>query len=369
MPKRTPVVAESAPIVDVLRRQIVEGRFGPGSRLPNRTDLITRHHVCSSALQKAQDTLREEGFLHARPRHGTFVTDHPPHLFHVGLVFDHPDLAAISSADRSPFTLALAQEASAISAGQPWKILPFFAVSNHSNSPDTLRLRECIRARRLAGLIVTNPFSVQQITESTKMPCITFTGSTEPPGMTCIKLDPRSFLERAVDRLRSQGRRRVGLIASATLSEPVMNFFHDAAARAGLETSPRWVHGVSLRHPHWARHAVRAVVQGRPDERPDGLIVTDDHLVEPTLAGLMDEQRPIPEAVEVIAHCNFQGQPRGPMPVRRLGYVVRDLLMLAIDLIHRKNSGENVAPLHRLRPIFDHELAASPESPGVHLAG
>lgn len=377
MPRRIQKAAGKELIVDVLRKQIVDGRYGPNSRLPNRTELISRYQVCSSALQKAQDLLREEGFLHARPRHGTFVTIRPPHLYHVGLVFEQTDLTA-SPMDRSPFALALAQEATAISSENAWKIVPFFGVHNHSTAPDTKRLIECIRTRRLAGLIVTNPFSVQSILQKANMPCVTFTGSTEPQGMTCIKLDPRSFLERAIERLRAQGRRRVGLIASATLSQPVMSFFHEAADRAGLETSPRWVHGISLRFPLWARHAVRAIMQGSADERPDALIVTDDHLVEATLAGLMDEQRPIPESVEVIAHCNFQGHGQASgLPVRRLGYVVRDLLLLAIDLIHKKSRGENVAALHRMRPLFDHEVpaietgtsraAGAPDAPGARM--
>src|SRR5688500_16673796 len=86
---------KQAAILDRLRREIIGGQFPAGSRMPTREELQVRFGVSWFTVQQAFDQLSEDGFVRARGRLGTQVSDRPPHLCHYGLVFP-----CASSADR-----------------------------------------------------------------------------------------------------------------------------------------------------------------------------------------------------------------------------------------------------------------------------
>src|SRR5690349_14502707 len=74
-------------IVGALRRDLIDGRYAPGSRLPTRAALIDRFDASAMTVQHAVDRLKRDGFVVARGRLGTFVADFPPHLHRYGLIF------------------------------------------------------------------------------------------------------------------------------------------------------------------------------------------------------------------------------------------------------------------------------------------
>lgn len=74
--------AESAPrtrrweaIAAVLRDEILAGRFLPGARLPNETQLSERFGVNRHTLRQAVQALVREGHLHVRHGSGTYVRE------------------------------------------------------------------------------------------------------------------------------------------------------------------------------------------------------------------------------------------------------------------------------------------------------
>lgn len=361
-PAHAPRELPDEPVLDLLRRQIVEGRFAPGQRLPRRTDLIDQLGVCNSTLQKAQDTLKREGFIEASRRHGTFVTAHPPHLFHVGLTFDS-NATLGRWAQRTRFLFSLEQEAAAISRQGPWRIVPF--TDTHPDSGEACqRLREHLRDGRLAGLIVTNPYAIEGLVRGSGIPSVGFSGTTDPPTTLRLRLDPGRFIDRALDDLRARGRRRVALMASSTAPLTKLDHFLRAAAARRMRALEPWVQGVSLREPHWARQTARLMFMGKPADRPDSLIISDEHLMEHALAGLGDEGLRIGRDVEVIAHANFHASLPSPLPVRRLGYVTRDLLLKSIELIDHANRGKPAAAPVEIDPQFESEIPPRPAALG-----
>lgn len=362
---QTQVSGES--IADLLRRRIVEGRYLPGDRLPIRTALIRELGVCSSSLQKAQDALRQEGFVEAARRRGTFVAPRPPHLFHIGLTFD--DNAADGRwFERTRFLYAIEREAAAISRATPWTIVPFTDVTRTrrtASEPSAMSdLNERVSRRRLAGVIVTNPYSLNADGFASDLPTVGFAGTHDPPTTCVVRLDPRRFIDRALGDLKSCGRKRVAMLTSSTAPQVKLDHLYRAAASRGLRAEAPWVQGVSLEEPHWALHAVRAIFMGRPSERPDALIVADEHLLEYALAGLDDQRVRVGRDVEVVTHCNFHWTPRPVSPVRRLGYATREVLEAAISLIveHRETGqGRAVA----LEPRFEEELTDTRINPAT----
>src|SRR5262245_43643704 len=70
-----------------LRRGIVGGRYAPGSQLPPNVELQRKFKTTPVTVQRAIDQLVAEGFVRTRPNFGTYVADHPSHLWRYALVF------------------------------------------------------------------------------------------------------------------------------------------------------------------------------------------------------------------------------------------------------------------------------------------
>src|SRR5688572_20743263 len=83
--RRAPFVRHSL-VVEHLRRRILSGVNPPGSRLPTQIELQRRFHTTPVTVQRAFDRLADEGFIGARSNAGSFVSPHPPHLWHYGLL-------------------------------------------------------------------------------------------------------------------------------------------------------------------------------------------------------------------------------------------------------------------------------------------
>src|SRR6185295_4558565 len=77
-------------VLDLLRHEIVGKQLAPGTRLPPRRQWEGRLGVSGITVQWALERLAQDGLIEARGRHGTFVTDRPPHLYRYALVFPHP---------------------------------------------------------------------------------------------------------------------------------------------------------------------------------------------------------------------------------------------------------------------------------------
>ena len=91
--------------------------------------------------------------------------------------------------------------------------------------------------------------------------------------------------------------------------------------------------------PESARNAMHLLMHADQKERPDGLIITDDNLVEAATAGLLDAGVSVPQDLTVVAHCNFPWPTPSHVPARRLGYDVRQILSACLSDIDRQRNG------------------------------
>jgi GntR family transcriptional regulator len=65
-------------IAEELRREIDQGVYGPGDRLPSGSDLMTRFGVARQTVQNAIDQLRAEGLVLSVAGRGWFVSERKP---------------------------------------------------------------------------------------------------------------------------------------------------------------------------------------------------------------------------------------------------------------------------------------------------
>ena len=64
-------------LADGLRSAIETGEYEVGSKLPSVRELAKTHDMSTTTVQRALDTLREEGLIHAWPGKGTLVVRKP----------------------------------------------------------------------------------------------------------------------------------------------------------------------------------------------------------------------------------------------------------------------------------------------------
>ena len=114
----------------------------------------------------------------------------------------------------------------------------------------------------------------------------------------------------------------------------------------------------------WPRNLGRLLVRGAPDERPDALVIADDNLVPELTTGLAESGVPVRRGSEpqqtgdlvVVAHTNFHYPTPSAVPVTRLGYDIRELVMVCMERIDQQRRGE-IPPAHTyIKAVFEDEL-------------
>lgn len=61
----------------LLRQQILNGEFPPGSKIPGEYQLCQQYQISRGTVRKAINTLIQEGLLRAEQGHGTYVVEQP----------------------------------------------------------------------------------------------------------------------------------------------------------------------------------------------------------------------------------------------------------------------------------------------------
>ena len=165
-------------------------------------------------------------------------------------------------------------------------------------------------------------------------------------------------MERAVGELAARGRRRVGVITTASRHEAVCAWL-SRAAESGLEIRPEWVQAVHLDYPAWARNAAQLLMSPELRHRPDGLIITDDNLVPPATAGFAAAGVRVPDDADVIAHTNFPWPTPSALPACRIGYDATAILRTCIGIIDARRAGNDVPAFVAVPAVGEDEVAQS----------
>jgi len=337
----------------LLRRQIVAGHYPPGTRLPTRRVFQDTLGVSPVTLQRALDRLQKEGFVRLVDRVGSFITQHPPHLYRCPVVFPSAPHAPEHNWNR--FWQLLVDKIPQTAEKTGHKLPIYLNIDGHTDNEDFQSLVRDVELRRLAGLIfATNPWTLLHT------PLITAPGTPRVAiaqsagGLHVVAHDFGSFFARAMEYLAQRGRRRVALLVREHMIS-AWNF--DVAQLAqchGLVTRPEWTQVVmGLEN---ARTVLHLLLSSRNTQRPDAVILADDNWMDHATAGLIAAGVRVPEDLDVVTHCNFpQPEPR-VMPFKRLGWDVREVLAACLEVLDKIRQGDKPPIEHRMPAVFDHEL-------------
>ncbi len=337
-------------ILRELKADIIGGRMPPGSPVPPREELLVRFGTSWQTLQSAMNTLIKDGFIKAKRFSGTVVAERPPHLFNYGLVSYVPFSASL-------FNVALRQAASEIEQERHCRFTSYYYGEGRAQSEGFRALVADVSARRLAGLIFINPpndLEGTPVLSQPDLPLVLNSGPDMDGRLHSIYFPHDKFMERAVDHLVGLGRHRIAVIG-AFLGHPKID--EDVAYLAKRKVGrPDLVQSCSLRSGSAHQIALLLCRLSKKD-RPDGLIISDDNLVEEATAGLAKSGLRIPQDIHVVAHCNFPARAPSCVPVTRLGLDCRDLLLRDLECMDAQRQGRRTALLAEMPVVFESELA------------
>lgn len=354
-------------IAQRLKARILSGEMRPGARWPTRQAMLQAFGVSVVTLQQAMDRLRDDGFIVTRGRLGSFVADAPPHLSRYGLVFPcyapgespaQPQWRHLPAPTR--FMDAMAQAAATFGGAGGQELVCYMGADRELDTPSYRRLFSDIRARRLAGVIFLHPNSAYtpELFAGSGIPSIVYAGEHPLPGTLVFHIDLAAFIDQALDHLVAQGRQRLAMLTIPGVDRSVEDHFLNALAIRGLPTGPHAILGLDPQEPHWARNAVAILLNQVPARRPDGLIISDDHLVEAATQGLLENGAAVPQKVAVVAHCNFVNHLPAKALVTQLGFDVADILRTCVRQLEARRRGESVPAVTRIAPVFAPKAAS-----------
>ncbi|HEX3134843.1 MAG TPA: GntR family transcriptional regulator [Planctomycetota bacterium] len=343
-------------ILDVLRGEILEGTFAPGQRLPTRSELVTRFDASSVTVQRTLDTLIADGFVQPRGRSGTFVVDHPPHLFHYGLVIP----GSLDQRERWPhFWRALADEAKVLFGKGPRSLTVYYGIEMRDERYYPKLLRD-VQARRLAGLIfVHNPSFLlnSPVLDLPGLPRVAVAAGPRGVLSSVIGLDSQRIFDFALERFAAMGRKRIALLTVPGIEPAHREHFLAEIQRLGLTTRPEWLQAAVIDYPYWAEHITRLLFRQGQEQLPDALLITDDNLVGPATAGLKALGIRTPTDVEVVAHANFPWPTASALPITRIGFDAHQLLHLGVADLDRQRRAPERPTSSLLAPVFSAQSA------------
>ena len=342
-------------ITDTLRREILGEVFAPGTRLPVQGELAQRFRVGSGTITNVLQRLSREGFLTSKAGVGTIVQDDLPHLNNIAVALP----VTRDGRHWSKFYTAIANAVPSIRAelGRPIRILEGL---DNPHSEARRDLIDLVQTHQVAGILfATSPHVLidTPILNEPGVPRMAIMCQGVPmPGIDTRIVIGEQFMDQALDYLASRGRRRIAIFDTRHIPHDEPQLQQMLAAR-NMVCPPWWTFPLSIDLPVAARHVTRLMMRAGQADRPDGLVVMNDNLVDETVAGLVAEGIKVPDDLEVVAHCNFPWPPVNILPIKRLGVDVCNLLRLGIDLIDRRRLGETVPQDIILPAVFEEAIA------------
>lgn len=319
---------KSTRTADRIRRQIVDGTYPPGLRLPVWSELAPLLGVTKPTLSNAVSVLKKQNFL-ATGRRGTFVSEHPPHLNRFAIVYNsHP---GDSCWTRNMQTIESIKHE--VAEQMQVKIDSCHDVRKDSQARNDLLMK--MRENLYCGVLLMSPDSFEERDIPAGFPH--YFMSTRCLGSNCLLLDHNSFVRKAVDALVEESCKRIGIISNRQWK---LDVYRDQLEASGLPSDCIYLQTVAATQDPGAAENLTALLFSLPDDqRPDGLIITDDNLTIHVFKGLLQKQIRIPKELRIVEHCNFPSDNTGLFQTIKLGYDKYELLTQVITNLKSVRDG------------------------------
>jgi len=351
--KKKKISKKQARVIEAIRKKILSGEYAPGTQIPIQTELVQKFKLSSVTVQRAVHELKRQGFLTAKRRLGTFIAEQPPHLKNYALVFPADPVRSVVWGN---FWESLRLEAEKINKRGIKRIEFFFGAEEFEHSKDYLRLVELVRNHQLAGLIFTAPphnLMDTPLMTVPDMPRVAIATSSNNFTIPVVSHADQNGLFTAATRLSERGGKRIALFCTAPAQVEEWLRRQSELADLGMRTREQWCFTIPATVPATAKACTRLLMDLPAEDRPDGMIVMDDHLTEAVEQGLIDAGNDVATQVGVVALCNFPDRFAHRLPIQRLGCNGVDFLNLCIESIDAQRNGDRVQKQVFVKAYFE----------------
>ena len=347
-----------------LRDRIVRGVYRPDERLPTFDAMEREFTVSRMVLQHAVGRLCQDGFVRTVRRKGLFVAKAPPHLYRIALLFSE----APGDPSWPRMNTAIVNESKRLAREHAdWQFQVCDGLLNPLSGPGVLAAVEAdLRARRLAGIVFTpRTFDLRKrpLLADAALPKAYVCAADDLDLAANTSVDSQGLYRRAIERLVAKGRRRIAIVHR---SETTSSLDHEALfAACGVRLHRPWIQWVGRDHPQYAEPLVTLLLDRPSGERPDGLIVADDNLIEHAAAGIVKTGLRVGRDLDVVAHCNWPWPLASVLPFERIGFDATDILRRSIEAIVLQGQGRKPPCSQKVPALFEWEVSAPGGAPAV----
>ncbi len=325
-------------VTSALAQRLRDGTWAPGQRLPSFRELEVQFDCSLLTIQRSLSYLKKHGLVMVKDRSGSYAAEFPPHLHRYGLVL--PEQPGENGQYQNLHWSILLRAAKQRRRQADRQIELFYGVNQFTELPEHRRLREAVASRRIAGLIVHDALRIDRWLDfKSPLPMIgAHDYITDGRAGNLLQHQPY-WLEAAAAQVRARGLRRTAFIINGGLSHStrLRDELLVIVRQAGLETQDHWIQGVSDQAPAWASNAASSIMHGA-GPLPEALVVADDNLLGPAVAGVLATDPSLAQRLMVIGLANFPEPVAVPMPCTYIGWDMGEALDLAINMIDGWNS-------------------------------
>ena len=336
-------------IADGLRKEILSGKFIPGTRLPSTGELAEIWSSSTFTVHTALTTLVKEGWIERRNGAGTYIAD-PKNRFLCAGIYHDSDLGAH---DRTAFSrnlhFALLQQLERLK-----KNTQIFTDSRPKKEQGAIlpSLSEAILHGRIQCLFALsiNEFSAASLSRLA-LPAAFLANPFSP---NRIEYDVQAFFRESARRLKARGGRSIGLISNfmpnMDKKSPYMGLyplFQQVMQEEGVATRDEWIRRPSadvFDNEQYGYQEFKTLWNLR--RKPDGLIVFPDDVVRGAILAILElGLRPVTRQMKFIFHRNAHLGFLCPFPVTWATSDEDTLAEALVQLILKQFKGEKTSPL------------------------
>lgn len=327
-------------ISDYIRKNILKGTWTQGDLIPTRAELIKQFKTTPVTVQKAMQSLIDDGFLVAKGRRGTFVKDALPHLNRYALLFPHdPKEKSIENA----FFYTLGKAALKISKKDNVDLSCFYNMAIGERSKDYLELVRQLKLSNIAGIILAAPplsLEGSPVLELPNIPRIAFMSSSKYKNISTITLDSREVQKKAFEYIKASGKRRPCVVfQQSRYSEEFCNKLIQSVSAFGLEIRREWIQFANQQDTRSCFQLARLLFSKNNKIIPDSLYIADDNMIVDLVSGINAELGGKAREIVVCAQANFPNTIKYKLPVKLFGFDLPDLLRQSIAMISQCRQG------------------------------
>jgi DNA-binding LacI/PurR family transcriptional regulator len=351
-----PTPSPKKPLHEVLASTLsteILAHLQPGARLASEAELARRFRVSVLTLRQALSVLAHAGMIERRHGSGTYVSDHQQRKgVAIGTVSHR---GQNSNAFQTRLFLLLSE----LFRREGYRCRSYVAPLGFLEG--WAELAEDVEYGRVAGaaFVAMNAESIEVPFAEKSVP---FVGGAS--GVSVV-LDYADLARRGVRHLAEQGCRKIALMQWAASGPPTSTAytaFRAAMRDCDLPIRPEWIRQCEPPETSgtgWRNF--REIWSARGDEKPDGLLVTDDFLFHEAAMAILDAHIDMPRQLRIVTHANKGSGLTYPFPVSRLEVDVHEWAETIVrQLIASMNDEQVGARVHKIRARL---IPAGPSHP------